>query len=129
MADLLPLVRDVLDNQIYDANGHRMGKVDGIVVVLRQHRAPRVDAIELDVPALWDRLHPWLGRLAQRVLTWVSPKLSEPTRIRFEHVVKTGLDVHVDVDVTKTNAYVVEDWLKTHLIDHIPGGRRSGSKE
>jgi len=129
VADPLPLVRDVLDKQIYDVHGHKMGKVDAIVIVLRQHRAPRVDVIELGVPALWNRLHPWIGRLAERVLTWVSPALSEPTRIRFEHVVKTGLDVHVDVDVTKTNAYVLETWLKEHLIDHIPGGRRRGSKE
>lgn len=128
MVDPLPLVRDVLDKQIYDAQGHKMGKVDGIVLVLRQNRPPRVDAIELDVPALWGRVHPWLGRMAERLLNWVSPRLAEPTRIRFEHVVKTGVDVHVDLDEAKTNAYVIETWLKEHFIARIPGGAGRGSK-
>ena len=129
MVEPLHLVRDVLDKQIFDTHRLRMGKVDGIVLVLRQHRAPRVEAIELDASTLWSRVHPWLGRIVGRLLRRMATSLAEPTRVRFEHVVDTGLDVHVDIDVKKTNAYVVETWLKEHLVDRIPGGRTRGSKQ
>lgn len=129
MDEPLLLARDVLDKQIYDVNGERMGKVDSMVIVVRQHRPPRVEAIEMNAPALWSRVHPWLGQLARRVLAWLSPAAAQPTRVRFEHVVGTGIDVHVDVDVTKTRAHVVETWLKDHVIGRIPGGASRGSKE
>ena len=50
MAEPLLLVRDVLDKQIYDANNLRVGKVDGVVLLPRQNRPPRVLAIESDLP-------------------------------------------------------------------------------
>ena len=46
------LVRDLLDNQVCDARNRKMGKVDGIVLVLRQGRPPRVAAIELGMSTL-----------------------------------------------------------------------------
>jgi len=43
----LPLARDVLDKQVIDPDGCKVGKVDGIVLALREHRPPRVIAMEI----------------------------------------------------------------------------------
>ena len=123
MDEVLPLVRDVLDKQIFDANGEKLGKVDGIVLTLRANRPPRVTAIETDPKIAWRRIHPalarWIDRLQQRLHEPVPP-----TRIPFERVVRTGIDVHVDIDGRRTNAYAWETWLKQRFVDRIPGGKR-----
>jgi sporulation protein YlmC with PRC-barrel domain len=125
----LPIVRDVLDKQVYDRNGVKVGKVDGIVLVLRQHRPPRIEAIELSVGAAWRRLWPPLGDWVERLQRWVAPELAEPTRIRFERITKVGIDVTADIDATKTNAYVWETWLEERFVARLPGGQAGGSKE
>jgi len=122
--DPLPLVRDVLDKQVFDTNGLKVGKVDGIILTLRSNRAPRVSAIELDMGAAWSRVHPRIGRWIERLQGWLSAERAKPTRIQFEHVVSTGIDVHVDIDANRTNAYVWETWLKRRFVERIPGGRR-----
>jgi hypothetical protein len=125
----LPLVRDVLDKQVYDANAIKVGKVDGIVLVRRQNRPPRVDVLELHAPTAWRRLSSTVGNWLEAALGWLDPAIAEPTRIRFEHVVKAGIDVEVDIDANRTNAFVAETWLDKHFIELIPGGKRRGSKE
>ena len=42
----MDLVRDVLDKQLVDRHGTKMGRVDGIVVELRPGRPPEVIALE-----------------------------------------------------------------------------------
>jgi hypothetical protein len=124
----LPLVRDVLDKQVLDVNKCRVGKVDGIVLALRANRAPRVIAVELDQATAWRRVHHSLGALVNWLERQFEPGRHGPTRILFEHVVGTGIDVHVDIDAKRTHAFVWEHWLEEHLIAKIPGGRRGGEK-
>jgi hypothetical protein len=124
----LPLVRDVLDKQIYDADDVRLGKVDGIVLRLRKGRPPRVEAIETSMPAAWRRVWPRLGDWVERFQHWLAPELEPATRIRFEHVVHTGIDVNVDVDGNRTDAFVWENWIKKTFVEKLPGGRGSGEK-
>jgi hypothetical protein len=120
----MELVRDVLDKQIHDEADCKAGKVDGIVMVLRKGRPPRVVALELGVVTLACRLHRVVGEWVARVERRLGITSSEPVRIRFEHVTKTGIDVMVDIDAKKTGALVWEDWLKDHVIGRIPGARR-----
>jgi hypothetical protein len=124
----LPLVRDVLDKQIYDANDIRVGKVDGLVLLPRQGRPPRVLAIEVSMPTAWRRVSVRLGDWIERLQQWLAPDLVGPTRIRFEHVVHAGIDVNVDIDGTKTDAYVWENWIKKTFVEKLPGGKGSGEK-
>jgi hypothetical protein len=124
VTDRFPLVRDVLDKQVFDANRQKLGKVDGIALTLRANRPPRVAAIEIDPRIAWRRVHPALGRWLERLQRWLEPGDGGPTRIRFEQVVGTGIDVHVDIDGARTNAYVWETWLKQRFVDRIPGGNR-----
>lgn len=129
MDDRLPLVRDVLDKQVFDVNAQKAGKVDGIVLTLRANRPPRVTAIEIDAKTAWRRVHPALGRWLAALQRRLAPEGVEPTRIGFEHVVKSGIDVFVDVDAGRTNVYAWERWLKQHFVDRIPGGNRGPKSE
>ena len=128
MVEPLPLVRDVLDKQIYDANRLRVGKVDGVILLPRQGRPPRVLAIESHLPTAWRRLSRRVGDWLDRLQQWMAPQIAGPTRIVFEHVVRTGIDVNVDIDAKKTNALVWEDWLKKAVVERIPGGMGHGEK-
>jgi hypothetical protein len=124
VVDPLPLVRDVLDKQVFDANNVKVGKVDGLILMLRTNRPPRVAMLELSMATAWRRVHPAIGRLIERLAQWLGPGNASPTHIRFEHVTETGIDVHVDIDAKHTTAFDWENWLKSHVISRIPGGRR-----
>ena len=58
------LVAEVLDKQIVDAKKNKLGKVDGLVIVLREGRPPRVAYIECGAAVLARRLGRWCERLA-----------------------------------------------------------------
>lgn len=126
--EMLPLVRDVLDKQIVDANTCKVAKVDGIVLAVRQNRPPRVIALEMGQSTAWRRIHPRLGAFAEWLRAKFEPGQDAVPRILFEHVVSTGIDVHVDIDGKRTRALLWEDWLEERVIARIPGGRRGGKK-
>lgn len=128
MVEPLPLVRDVLDKQIYDANRLRLGKVDGIVLLPRQGRPLRVVALQSDMPTAWRRVWQRLGDWVERFQQSLAPDLAAPTRIAFEHVVRSGIDIEVDIDAKKTNAFAWETWLRRSFVEKLPGGKGSGEK-
>lgn len=124
----LPLVRDVLDKQILDPDGCKVGKVDGILLQLRGNRPPRVVAMEVSQSTAWRRVHRRLGDFADWLRARFEPGQDQPPRILFDHFVRGGIDVHIDVPWKKTRARVWEDWLEERIIARIPGGRRGGKK-
>jgi hypothetical protein len=127
--DPLPLVRDVLDKQVIDPDGCKVGKVDGIVLTLRERRPPRVLAMEIGQAVAWRRVHHRFGDFAEWLRTKFEPGRQErPARILFDHFVRGGIDVHVDIPWKRTRALVWEDWLQDRVIAKIPGGRRGGKK-
>jgi len=128
--EALPLARDVLDKQVLDPDGCKVGKVDGIVLALRERRPPRVIAMEISQATAWRRIHHRLGNLAEWLRTKFEPgRQDRPARIAFEHFVRGGIDVHVDISWKRTRALVWEDWLQERVISNIPGGRRGGRKD
>lgn len=128
MDDHIPLVRDVLDNEIVDVNKCKVAKVDGIILALREHRPPRVIALEMSQATAWRRIHPRLASFAEWLRGKFGPGAEGPPRILFEHVVGTGIDVHVDIDGKRTRALAWEAWLEERIVAKIPGGRRGGKK-
>jgi sporulation protein YlmC with PRC-barrel domain len=120
----MELVRDVLDNQIHDEDGSKVGKVDGIVIVLRKGRAPRVVALELGVVTVAARINSALGRWVNRLEQRWGITAGDPVRILFEHVVTVGIDVTVDVAASRTGAWRWEQWLRDHVINRVPGSQR-----
>ena len=120
------LVRDLLDNQMRDERNRRMGKVDGIVLVLRQGRPPRVAAIEVGMSTLLGRIHHRLGALAARLARRWGITDGEPLRIPFDKIESIGIDVKVQIDADRTTIYDWDRWLRRVLIERIPvpgGGR------
>lgn len=121
MADEIHLVRDLLDKQLVDANGTRMGKVDGVVLQPRRTGPPRVAGVEVGAAVLADRLHPGFGRRVRRLLRRLDPRAAEPVRIPVEKMLHGGLDVRMDLDARRTSVFAVERWLSEHVIGRIPG--------
>ena len=116
------ILKDVLDNQLVDRRGRNMGKVDGIVIELREGKPPRLAYIEVGASVLARRLHPRLGEWAlalQRKLTKEQDAM--PFRIAWSKVRDIGIDVEVDLNAEETEALALEHWLRKHVIGRIPG--------
>ena len=116
----MELVRDCLDKQVDDREKRRMGRVDGIILVLEPDRAPRVAYIEMGVTTLTNRLSVRLGRLVARWMRkWnINP---DPFRVPWGKL-KVGVNtVNADVEAEKTPALEWELWLRKKVIGKIPG--------
>ena len=119
----MDVIRDVLDNQLVDRNQRKMGKVDGIIIELRDNQPPRMAYIETGAITLAQRLHPRLGRW---IAFWQSKwgaKRSEALRIPWSHIRDVGIEVEVDLEAEKTPALAYEQWLRENVVQRIPGGR------
>jgi hypothetical protein len=118
----MDLLRDVLDKQLVDRNGVKMGKVDGIVAEIRGGGPPRVVAVEVGSIVMARRL----GRRPQGWITWLVLKVggtrhSKPHRIEWGAVRDVGVDVELDIAVSDTAIFDWQDWLRDRLISRIPG--------
>ena len=116
----MELVRDCLDKQVDDREKRRMGRVDGIILVIEPDRAPRVAYIEMGVTTLMNRLSVRLGRLVARWMRkWnINP---DPFRVPWGKL-KVGVNtVSADVEAEKTPALEWELWLRKKVIGKIPG--------
>jgi hypothetical protein len=116
----MELVRDCLDKQVDDAAKRRMGRVDGIVLVLEPGRAPRVAYVELGVTTLMNRLSVRFGR---RVARWMRKWNIDPDPFRIPWgKLKVGVNtVIAEVEAEKTPALEWELWLRKKVIGKIPG--------
>ena len=113
----MELGRVLLDQQVSDARGRLMGKVDGVVIELRRGRPARVSHIVVGGTTLLWRIH-------RRLAEWAERKLGgegRATRIPWKRVVKIGVDVKVDLDGPRTPAWHWEEWVRDHIIGRIPG--------
>lgn len=118
----LHLIRDVLDNQLVDRQKRKMGKVDGLVLVLRKDKPPRVAYVEVGMSTLCHRLHLRLGHLAEKIGHKLGVREGAPYRIPWSKVRHEGIDVEVDLDVSETPIMRWEKWLNKKIIGRIPGG-------
>lgn len=117
----MDLIRDVLDNQLVDREGRKLGRVDGIVVELRQGLPPKLAYLESGFPVLAHRIHPRLADWTRAVQQRWGAKRSQPIQIPWSKVKDVGIDVDVDVDAAETGALAYELWLREKIIGRIPG--------
>ena len=118
----LDLLRDVLDKQVVDRDETKMGRVDGIVLELRDGEPPRVAALEMGFVTLARRLHPraeaWLEALRKRF----SVRRTARFRPAWEKVLDVTTEhVQLDVDLEKTPVIDWERWLRVHVVAKVPG--------
>jgi sporulation protein YlmC with PRC-barrel domain len=115
------VVRDILDKQLVDGRGRRIGKVDGLVLECADDEPPRLAFIEVGAMTLGRRLHPRLAAWAASLERRLGVGSGEPYRISFAKVRRIGCDVEVELDVEKTPILAWQRWMREHIIKHIPG--------
>jgi sporulation protein YlmC with PRC-barrel domain len=118
------LVRDLLDKQVKDRRGRKLGKVDGVVLETREGEPPRVAFIEIGSVTLARRIGPRCARWVQAFEVAAGISDGEPVRIPFSRIDEVGIEVTADVDATETAAWAWERWLRRHVVERIPGGRK-----
>jgi sporulation protein YlmC with PRC-barrel domain len=111
----------VLDQQVIDRKGELMGKVDGIILEVRQGNPPRVARLVIGGGTAARRVHPgfaaWLLSWRRR---W-GPKDDQPLEVPWSKVLKIGMDVKLDLDAERTPALAWEHWVRDHIIGRLPG--------
>lgn len=114
------LVHDLLDNQLVDAEKHNLGKIDGIAIHVARGKQPRVTHLESGALILARRLGPCWERLVAFMTRHFGVRKNPVFRVPWSKVTKVGLEVHIDVDGLKSDAYAWEHWLDDHLIGRLP---------
>lgn len=102
------VVRDLLDKQLVDRNGNRIGQVDGLLIELRDGEQPRVKAIETGSGVVLDRLG-WRTEARRH-------------RIPFHRVRDVDIAVALDIDRAEMPVTKWQDWLRVNILRWIPGG-------
>ncbi len=113
----MELGRHVLDQQVLDVEGHEMGKVDGIMLELRDGAPARVAFLVVGGSTLLWRIH-------RGFAAWVERKLGgegHVAKIPWARVVKIGVDVKVDVEAERSSALHWERWVRDRIVGRIPG--------
>ncbi|MFL4969527.1 MAG: hypothetical protein ACJ8FU_21155 [Xanthobacteraceae bacterium] len=116
------LIHDVLDKQILDRHGRKLGRVDGLVIEIDDGGPPRILGLETGAVALACRLGPriggWVARVAERL---GGRRHAAAFRIPWAAVTDVGRDVEVSVDITETPMWDWQNWLNRKIIGRIPG--------
>ncbi|HEV8237658.1 MAG TPA: hypothetical protein VGP84_23770 [Gemmatimonadaceae bacterium] len=114
------LVRDVLDNQLLDASNENAGKVDGIVLELRQGEPPRVGYIEVGPITTARRLNRRLGNWVARFDAKLGEGRGVPIRIAMSRITLDEPSLRLDVVADKTPIMALERWLRRAIVCRIP---------
>jgi sporulation protein YlmC with PRC-barrel domain len=117
----MDLVRDLLDKRLLDRRGESLGRVDGLVLEVREGRRPVVATIEIGLPTLARRLHRALVPFAEALARAAGVGDGSPVRIPCSKISEVGTDVTLDVDARDTGARAWEDWVRHNVIRRIPG--------
>ncbi len=117
------IVHDVLDAQLIDRQGERIGRVDELVLELRDDGPPRIAAILVGSPMRAARIARWWAAAAAVLRRAIGLGRAEVTRIPFTHVRCIGKHIDLEVAGIDTPALRGERRLRA-LLQHIPGARR-----
>ena len=116
----MDLIRDVLDKKAVDRHGRELGRVDSIVLDLRENAPPRVVALEIGPAVLAYRVWPLLGRWVEALEHAFGVDQGRPFRIPVTQLIDVLEHVKVDVAFGETPVATVEQRLR-RWIGAIPG--------
>jgi sporulation protein YlmC with PRC-barrel domain len=116
------VVRDLLDQQVIDGNGREIGRVDGIVVQVRDGEPPLLRSFLIGSTVLGDRLHPTVSRWCAALERALGIADRRPIEIRLSEIVEVDHEVKVRATSHEVAADAVEQRLRPWLAK-IPGGR------
>jgi sporulation protein YlmC with PRC-barrel domain len=106
------LVRDLLDKEVVDRHGREMGRVDSIVLEVRDGAPPRVTAIELGPAVLAYRIRPSFGRWMAALEHALRMDEGRPLRIAFSEILDVHDRIKVDRAFGETPAAALERRLR-----------------
>ncbi len=130
LTDELELARDVLDKQVVDREEIKMGRVDGLLLELREGKPPRVEAIEMGGVVLAERIHPRLARWVDGWRRRLKVRKTAVYRVPWPAVLTIDDDqIKIDVAARDTPNFDWERWLQDHVIRHIPAAAKGGNEE
>ena len=122
--DTFDLELRLLDRQVVDPDGAMVCKVDDVELAPADDGGFVVTALLAGPLALGPRLPGRLGRwtvaLARR---WSDAPEPAPHRIPFERVTDLGSSVVLDRSRDELHVAGLEDWVRSHVIERIPGSR------
>jgi sporulation protein YlmC with PRC-barrel domain len=116
------IARDVLDEQVVDRNGREMGRVDGIVLRVRDNQPPEVSELLIGASVLGFRLHAVIGRFVRGVETALGIARDRPVRIDVVRIEEMGEHIKIDQPIGETTAGLVEDRIRPWL-RRLPGSQ------
>lgn len=112
------LVRQVLDKEIDDKDGHKAGKVNDLVLEWRDDDCLQVEAILTGPDSFVSLLPNWMDKLT----IWIRTSLlrldsPDPHQIEWSHVTHIDVAIHIDLDrrkagLLRTQETVWKRWLK-----------------
>jgi hypothetical protein len=114
------LVRDILDNQLLDVTGRNAGKVDGIVLELRDGEPPRVRYVEVGPITLARRINRRLGGWVARRDARLGTGRGVPIRIPISRITLDSPSLGLDVSAESTPIMALEQWLRRTIVRRIP---------
>lgn len=116
----MDVVRDLLDKQVLDRNGLEMGRVDSVIVEMRDDGSAVISAIEIGLISFAERLSPSIGRLARAMETVLGVERDRPVRIPFSKIISLEKDVKVDLAAAETPVTALERRAR-RWISSLPG--------
>ena|SRR5437762_1840251 len=116
----MDLVRDLLDKALVDRNGREMGRVDRVVLHVRDGAPPRVTALEVGPAVLACRIGALAGRWAAALEHAFGVDEGRPLRIPFREVLEANDHLKVDLAVGETAGATIERRLR-RWVASIPG--------
>ena len=116
---MIGLVHDVLDKQIKDRDGANAGRVDGIVLELRDDAPPLVRYIEVGPVTLLSRFNMRLARWYARYDRKLGEGRGSPIRIPWTRFTRDGPTMDMDLDVEATPINALEDWLRVNVVERM----------
>ena len=122
MHEEFDIVRDILDLQLVDRDGNKMGRVDGLVLKVDGDEQPRLDHFELGFAVLARRVHPLLERWLLALRNRWSVRRSARQIVPWSKVVDvTSDEIKIEVKAEETPAFDWERWLRDRIVKKIPG--------
>ena len=119
----LPLVHDVLDAQLLDQRKEKIGRVDDLVLELRDGRPPRVATILVGGSVRAARVGRWMTWIRHAVHAIARKRDEHVSRIPFEKVRVIADAIELDVDGDTLESGHLERWLADRIVARIPGGQ------
>lgn len=123
------LIAEVLDKQLRDITGDNAGRVDGIVLELRENKPPRLAYIEVSPITL-------LSRFSMRLAQWYArhdrrfgERRGTPFRVPWSRVSRRGITLQLDFIAESSPINGFEDWLRVAIVEKIPLARGKSPKQ